>query len=257
MNNTNQSFRPQKPKDPQEAKREKINRIIYITAICLLLSVVIIAAVVSASNRAKKDPVETPNETENKNPSTSPTPSIPNETPNETPSETPNDTPTDDPTSDVVSKLPTFSLPVGSGALSTAHDPDTQVFSPTMEDYRVHLGIDINTEASAPVYAAADGEIVKIWEDVRMGWCMAISHSGDAVTYYKNLDETMASGIEEGVTVRGGQLIGAVGDSAMIESVQEPHLHFELTVGGLQADPLEYFGDEDLNSLKTDAPVEE
>ena len=262
MNDFNQSFKSQKPSDKKpngtDAKKEKMNRIIYVSAIALLLAVVIIAAVVSATNRAKKDPVETPQNTEQKNPeNTDPKPDE-NDTPSdEKPDEKPSDeTPEDKPSEDVANKLPSFALPA-EGALSTKHDPDMQVFSPTMEDYRVHLGIDINTEANAPVYAAADGTVEKVWEDVRMGWCVAVSHSGGAISYYKNLDETLASGITEGAAVKVGQLLGAIGDSAMVEIAQEPHLHFEMTVGGIQVDPLEYFGEDELEALATDAPVEE
>ena len=262
MNDFNQSFKPQKPSDKKPsdkntvAKNEKMNRIIYVTAIALLLAVVIIAAVVSATNRAKKDPVETPKQTEQKKPeNTNPKP---NETPSDEPEEKPSDeAPTDQtPSEDVASKLPTFALPA-EGALSVKHDPDMQVFSPTMQDWRVHLGIDINTADKAAVYCAADGKVEKVWEDVRMGWCIAVSHSGGAVSYYKNLDKTLATGIEEGASVKSGQLLGSVGDTAMIEVAQEPHLHFELTVGGLQVDPLEYFGDEALRALAVDAEVNE
>ena len=258
MNDFNQSFKPQKPSDKNPggkntvAKNEKMNRIIYLCAIVLLLAVVIIAAVVSATNRAKKDPVETPKQTEQKKPELT-TPK-PDDTPSDEPTE---EAPTDQtPTEDVSTKLPTFVLPT-EGALSVKHDPDMQVFSPTMQDWRVHLGIDINTADKAAVYCAADGKVEKVWEDVRMGWCIAVSHSGGAVSYYKNLDKTLATGIEEGAKVISGQLLGSVGDTAMIEVAQEPHLHFELTVGGLQVDPLEYFGDEALRALAVDANVEE
>ena len=260
MNDFNQSFKPKKPSDKKPTdkntveKNEKMNRIIYITAITLLLAVVIIAAVVSATNRAKKEPVETPKQTEQKNPE----PTAPKPEDEKPEDEKPNDEkPSDEkPSEDVATKLPTFALPA-EGALSTKHDPDIQVFSPTMQDWRVHLGIDINTADKAPVYCAADGKVEKVWEDVRMGWCVAVSHSGGAVSYYKNLDKTLATGIEEGASVKSGQLLGSIGDSAMIEVAQEPHLHFELTVGGLQVDPLEYFGDEALRSLAVDAEVSE
>ncbi|MBQ4137314.1 MAG: M23 family metallopeptidase, partial [Clostridia bacterium] len=38
--------------------------------------------------------------------------------------------------------------------------------------------------------------------------------------------------------VNKGQLIGAVGNSAMIEIANEPHLHFEMTAAGAYIDPL-------------------
>ena len=148
-----------------------------------------------------------------------------------------------------------FLLPV-SGVLQKPHDAAQQVFSPTMGDYRVHLGIDLSTKADAPVYAAADGKISKIWVDTLMGYCIAIKHSGDCVTVYKNLAETLPEGIAEGVSVRSGQLIATVGESAMVEVADEPHLHFEMTVGDLAVDPLEYFDEDALATIKKDTVVE-
>ena len=122
-----------------------------------------------------------------------------------------------------------------------------------MNDLRIHVGVDIVTEASAPVYAAADGKISRIWEDTRMGQCIAIEHAGNSFTIYKNLSETLPDGIKEGVSVRSGQLIASVGESAMVEIAEEPHLHFEMTVGDLLVDPLEYFDEKALESLSLDA----
>jgi murein DD-endopeptidase MepM/ murein hydrolase activator NlpD len=212
----------------------KENKAVYITAISILLAMIVIVASVVATNRNKQT---TPNVTTQR-PTTTTTvkPSLPD----------------DDPTSNVGSKLPTFSLPV-SGKLLNVHDSELQVFSPTMNDYRVHLGIDVVTEENAPVYAAADGKITKIWEDVKMGYCMAIEHTGDSVTVYKNLGDTLPEGIAEGVSVRSGQLVATVGNSAMIEIAEEPHLHFEMTVGGLSVDPLEYYDETSLEVLGIDS----
>ena len=122
-----------------------------------------------------------------------------------------------------------------------------------MKDYRVHLGVDIVTEENAPVYAAADGTVSKIWKDTLMGYSIAVKHSGDCYTIYKNLSEILPEGIAEGASVRSGQLIGSVGESAMVEIAEEPHLHFEMTVADLMVDPLEYFDEQALETLKLDA----
>ena len=251
MNNPNEKNKNDLPEEMAEERRAKINRAIYITAVILLVSIALIAGVVSAANRAKKEPVETPFET----PRSTETPksSTPQSTPNESPSAT-ESTPTTPDTS-VSNKLPEFKLPV-SGSLSVTHDPDQQVFSPTMNDYRVHLGVDINTAEGASVNAAAEGVIKKIWEDPLMGTCVAVAHDGEAITYYKNLDKTLGSGIKEGATVTAGQLIGKVGDSAMVEVAQEPHLHFEMTVKGLQVDPADYFSENVWSELESDDSFE-
>ena len=90
-----------------------------------------------------------------------------------------------------------------------------------------------------------------------MGYCIAIEHSGNCFTIYKNLAEELPEGIAEGSKVRSGQLLAAVGDSAMVEIAQEPHLHFEMTVDDLAVDPLEYFDEKTLKSLSIDASFEE
>lgn len=214
----------------------KANRAVYITAIAILAVMIIIASIVAINNRNKQ---------------TDPTPTVPQST---TPSST---TPgTNQPTEDVSGKLPSFTLPVASGKLFKAHDSEMQVYSETMGDYRVHLGIDILSPEGSPVYAAADGTVAQIWEDVRMGYCIAIKHNGDAVSIYKNVAEELPSGIVEGAKIKGGQQIASVGSSAMVEIADESHLHFEMTVGGLSVDPLEYLSSKDVETLKQDTAFE-
>ena len=255
MNNPNEKKKPELPDENAEQKRAKINRAIYITAVVLLIAVALIAGVVSAANRAKKDPVEketgVATETRSPEPSTQkPSESTPAPESSSQPSST-----TKEPDASVGSKIPELRLPV-SGTVSVFHDPDLQVFSPTMKDYRVHLGVDITTSAGASVSAAADGVVEKVWEDPLMGTCVSIAHDGDSVTYYKNLSETLADGIKKGAAVSAGQLIGTVGDTAMIEVAQDPHLHFEMTVGGSLVDPSEYFSNEVWAELKGDTAYE-
>ena len=218
----------------------KENRAVYVTAISILLAMIFIVAAVVVTNRNKQ---------------TIPEPTTPKITTTTT-TTTKKPTITDDPTSDVGSKLPSFSLPV-SGKLSGVHDSELQVFSPTMNDYRVHLGIDILANENTPVCAVADGTVIQIWEDVRMGQCIAVKHNGDAVSIYKNVSVDLPTGSIEGATVRAGQQIASVGSTAMVEVADEPHLHFEMTVGGLSVDPLEYFSSSDVATLQKDTAYEQ
>lgn len=235
----------------ERLKDLKLNRPAVISASLLLAAVVVISAVAVASNRSKKDVTDTPDTSK---PPVEQTDEVtpPDNEVKDTEKDTTTVKPSGTGSTQVEDKLPSFVLPV-SGALSSEHDAECQVFSNTMNDYRVHLGVDIVTEASAPVYAAADGKVDKIWEDTLMGYCMAIKHSGDCYTIYQNLAETLPDGIAEGVSVRSGQLIASVGESAMVEIAEEPHLHFEMTVAGLSVDPLEYFDEAALRTLGIDA----
>lgn len=237
-------------KESKFYKSLKENRAVVVTAITLLIALAVIVAATAIANRTKP-PVDTGKDTQGGTESTLPGGE------KESESETEADA---DGVTDVVDMLPTFSLPV-SGSLLKGHDAATQVFSNTMKDYRVHLGVDIATEQNAAVCAAADGTVSQIWEDAMMGYCVAVVHGGDACTIYKNLAETLPEGIEEGAEVKLGQAIGYVGESAMIEIAEEPHLHFEMTVGGIAVDPLEYFEEDAVATLAGDKnyekPIEE
>lgn len=241
-----------KPSFSEKLKNMKVNRSAVVGTCMLLVAVIIVVSVAVATNRAKKNQVELPETTD------STTTKLPEETkPNTTETTEPETEDTKAPASNnnssqVENKLPSFVLPV-SGVISKKHDPSLQVFSNTMKDYRVHLGIDIVTDEASPVYAAADGKVDKIWEDPLMGNCIAVKHSGDCYTIYKNLAADLPDGIAEGTSVRAGQMIATVGESAMVEVAEEPHLHFEMTVADLSVNPLEYFDEKALETLKIDA----
>ena len=243
-----------KPSLEERLRELKLNRPAVISAAVLVAAVVIVSAVAIANNRAKKN--ETTSDTTVKPPQQTEKVELPSETNKPADTQTPVIKPADTDSKPVADTLPSFILPV-SGALSKKHNPDEQVYSDTMNDYRVHLGIDIVTEASAAVYAAADGKIERIWEDTLMGNCMAIKHSGNSYTIYKNLAVSLPEGIAEGVSVRAGQLIASVGETAMTELAEEPHLHFEMTVADLSVDPLKYFDEKSLESLALDASYEQ
>lgn len=149
-----------------------------------------------------------------------------------------------------------FLLPV-SGVLQKSHDASVQVFSPTMGDYRIHLGIDIGTVAGAAVSAMADGVIAQVWDDFSMGQCVAVKHGGDAYTIYKNLSAELPESVVVGAAVKAGDVIGTVGETADVEVGEEPHLHVEMTVNGLQVDPTDYLSEDAMNVLGEDTNYED
>ncbi len=132
-----------------------------------------------------------------------------------------------------------YDMPVD-GYISKDFDLEMAVYSLTMDDYRVHAGIDIEAEVGSAVSAFADGTVSTVHRDPFMGYCICIEHDGGMKSYYMNLSPDCAEGVTEGTAVACGQVIGYVGDSAAIEAAQTPHLHFEVTVGGERVDPLDY-----------------
>ena len=136
--------------------------------------------------------------------------------------------------------LPKFVLPLAQCTLDVDFCDTVLVFSPTMKDYRTHEALDLTANLGQEVMAVADGVVKNIWQDPFMGMCVSIEHSGNAVSYYKNLDPVVKEGLEIGTSVKAGDVIGAVGESAMNEVSQDPHLHFELKVDDKLVDPKDH-----------------
>ncbi len=115
---------------------------------------------------------------------------------------------------------------------------DLQVWNPSTADYRSHLGVDITSSISnAAVYSAYDGTVQAVYFDKSYGNTVVISvDEGDLLFYYQSLGSTL---VKEGDRVSGGQRIGTIGESAMLEVADENpiHLHFAVKKGEDWMDP--------------------
>ncbi len=125
-----------------------------------------------------------------------------------------------------------------SGEVAAAFSVDTLVFSPTLEDWRTHDGIDIAGALGESVLAACSGTVRSVTEDPLMGTQVVIDHEGGYQTTYANLQSEAP--VTAGDAVSAGQIIGAVGDTAAAEAAQAPHLHFSVTRDGEAVDPEEF-----------------
>lgn len=132
-----------------------------------------------------------------------------------------------------------FSKPVF-GVISKNHNPDTPEFSVSMNDYRTHLGIDIEADAESEVKAIARGEVISVYDDPLMGKTVVIKHAGGYESVYMNLMENVPEAIKVGAMVEGGIVIGRVGNTALVETGDESHLHFAMTKDGEYVNPLHY-----------------
>ncbi|MBE6713232.1 MAG: M23 family metallopeptidase [Ruminococcaceae bacterium] len=135
---------------------------------------------------------------------------------------------------------PTYTMPVA-GNVTKPFSNDILVYSTTMNDYRVHNGVDIVTAVGTPVKAFTDGTVEAIYEDPLMGHTIVVDHGNNTKSYYSNLTSAFPEGIVAGKKVKEGEVIGGVGESILIECAEEPHLHFEVMVGSEYVDPMSYF----------------
>ncbi|MBO5946469.1 MAG: M23 family metallopeptidase [Clostridia bacterium] len=216
------------------SENPKLAKIIYAVIIAALCITAIIIGIVAANNRT--EPL-IPNDNITLDNSYVPEEKPPVSTEKE-PEEEPPSTDKKEET-----KPLTFISPV-SGTVMTEHSLTVPVFSPTLEDWRVHTGIDIKTEESASVFAAADGTVREISTHPRFGYTVKIEHANGITTVYSNLSSLDEITVKVGDKVKCGDKIATVGDSAVYELADDPHLHFEAIKNGAKIDPLSIISDE-------------
>lgn len=215
---------------PKSQNSERTSRILYTVLVLVLVVLTVVFVVSSIASRRTEEPAETTDGTSLES-ATLATDEKPITT-------TPPETSATEPTGNE-NKLPTFTLPIDSSLLSPFNNT-VPVYSLTMNDYRTHSGVDVSAPLGTAVEAAADGIVKEIYADPMMGNCVTIAHSGDCVTVYQNLSDEVPAGLEPGTAVSKGDVIGSVGESAIIEIAEEPHLHFEIQISGVSVNPEDY-----------------
>ncbi|MBO4293137.1 MAG: M23 family metallopeptidase [Clostridia bacterium] len=140
-------------------------------------------------------------------------------------------------TSKEVKKELSFQKPV-EGEITCQFAKDNLVYSETLSEWVTHLGIDIKADKTTVVNSAEDGVVKAIKNDPRYGLTIVVSHQDGFETVYANLLSTEF--VKEGDKVKKGQAIGTVGNTAVFESMDEPHLHFEILKDSIQVDPNSY-----------------
>ena len=131
-----------------------------------------------------------------------------------------------------------FVAPVD-GEITKDFSDSNLIYSETLEEWTVHLGIDIEAQRGTPVNSSEAGKIESIKNDPRYGTTVTVEHANGFKTIYSNLQT--AEFISEGQEVEKGQIIGSVGDNAPFEIADGAHLHMEMTLNGESVNPALYF----------------
>ena len=124
------------------------------------------------------------------------------------------------------------------GEVLAAFSVDQLAYNPTLGDWRTHDGVDISAKPGTTVLAASSGTVTAVEDDPMMGTTVVIEHDGGYQTTYANLQDTPT--VSAGDAVSAGQIIGAVGTTAVAEAAQSPHLHFSVSKDGAFVDPNEF-----------------
>lgn len=113
------------------------------------------------------------------------------------------------------------------------------VKSKTMNDWRVHSGIDFHAEAGQEIKAVQSGAVLAVYNSSLWGTIVEIDHGTGIVARYCGLDSKLKVNAND--VVEAGQVIGYI-SSIPVECADGIHLHFEITKNGEITDPLAIFG---------------
>lgn len=126
-----------------------------------------------------------------------------------------------------------FSAPTIYGDAITSYFGTRRSFNRSPYNY-YHSGIDFGGGAGIEVTAAAPGVVVFAGELEVRGYAAIIDHGWGVYTGYWHQAEVK---VQVGDLVSTGQVIGVVGNSGRSTGA---HLHWELWVGGVQVEPLDW-----------------
>lgn len=163
----------------------------------------------------------------------------------------------------VVTALLTPATALANDGFRIASFPHEDVASEFSNDWgaprsggRLHQGTDIFGAKHSEVLAIADGTVIAIDESPRSGFFVRLEHDDEWESWYLHLnndhpetddgsggpDAAFAPGLEVGMFVSAGTVIGYVGDSGNAEGGSS-HTHFELHNEAGAVNPYPYLED--------------
>ncbi|ASP34748.1 M23 family metallopeptidase [Labrenzia sp. VG12] len=99
---------------------------------------------------------------------------------------------------------------------------------------KMHRGVDWSAPRGTPIMAAGNGTVIKAGWSSGYGRRIELRHTNGYTTTYNHMTG-FAKGVQEGVRVTQGQIIGYVGSTGLSTG---PHLHYEVLVNGRYMDPM-------------------
>jgi murein DD-endopeptidase MepM/ murein hydrolase activator NlpD len=121
--------------------------------------------------------------------------------------------------------------PVGIGIMRSGFGSRNH---PLLGYTKMHTGVDWAAPMGTPIYASGNGVIEKAGWEGGYGKYIRIRHTNGYETAYGHMT-AFARGMEPGVRVRQGQVIGFVGSTGLSTGA---HVHYEILVNGRFVDPM-------------------
>lgn len=126
---------------------------------------------------------------------------------------------------------PTYIKPITGGRLTSGFGKRK---APVPGASTYHKGVDWAVPTGTAIFASSGGTVVKAGWGSSYGYVIYIDHSDGRQTRYAHCSKLLVSA---GQTVKQGQKIALSGNTGRTSG---PHLHFEMLIGGVHKNPLQY-----------------
>ncbi|MEG1650459.1 MAG: M23 family metallopeptidase [Oscillospiraceae bacterium] len=134
--------------------------------------------------------------------------------------------------------MPVYTRPL-QGEVTNAFSGSELVKSATMNDWRTHNGVDYSAAVGDKVTAIYSGEVTRAEKDALWGNIIELKLETGYHVLYANL--AAFDTVKVGQRISQGDILGAVGSTALVESGELPHLHLEVKSGSKFVDPESLF----------------
>ena len=163
---------------------------------------------------------------------------LPTMTPAPTASASPSPAPTEAPRKSGAASVKKGAAPV-SGEIIWGYADEHLIYSRTLDQWTTHPAVDIGCEIGTEVKATLPGTVERVYDDDALGKVVTLTHTNGRVSLYGNLDPDSVT-VAAGQKLNAGDPVGKVGNSAVAECADLPHLHFGFLSDGKPVDPMDY-----------------
>lgn len=114
---------------------------------------------------------------------------------------------------------------------------DKTVYFPTLQQYKYNPAIIIGASEGENITAAADGKVLSVFEDAKIGQAVTVDIGNGYELTYGQLKDIM---VLQGDVISSGDVIGRVAAPTKYYSVEGPNVYFKLSKDGLPINPLSW-----------------
>lgn len=123
-----------------------------------------------------------------------------------------------------------------SGEVLRPFSPKDPIYFEALNEWMVHPGVDFTAKEGTEVRAVLSGTVESLANDPALGYTITVSSEGNRKVIYANV--ASLDRVKKGQSIRQGDVISTVGNSANATKGDPPHVHLEYYENGTLQDPV-------------------